>query len=354
MQFGASITDVLETRLFGPVDRKGAAAVDFFRFYQNPGEGMRESYRALIAYIGAQKFRTPRGLDWLKRQVSSRDNTQTLLAMSALFQAYETMWMEGVWEIVHARRSNTKFIVTDDPVTFFNRRLIPNGVPPTGGDDFPKVGTRTIFPLAMDSCLIITHLQLVRNPWHDPLRRRENARSFQPTLAKFTDIQFGRELDEDEVLRINLILKRSAARFIAAPSKDALYPERRLAGVYWADIDRDWFLFPNLWKVGFTTRIMVGYEDGGAWGMDEYGRNPWHPDFEDEGRRRLEHRRFDEGKREWAKKRIGKSLARVPDLDREDRVGDLMMNSYLRDNGLLPREDTATPEGAGGSPGQFE
>jgi hypothetical protein len=274
--------------------------------------------------------------------------------MSALFQAYETMWMEGVWEIVHARRSNTKFIVTDDPVTFFNRRLIPNGVPPTGGDDFPKVGTRTIFPLAMDSCLIITHLQLVRNPWHDPLRRRENARSFQPTLAKFTDIQFGRELDEDEVLRINLILKRSAARFIAAPSKDALYPERRLAGVYWADIDRDWFLFPNLWKVGFTTRIMVGYEDGGAWGMDEYGRNPWHPDFEDEGRRRLEHRRFDEGKREWAKKRIGKSLARVPDLDREDRVGDLMMNSYLRDNGLLPREDTATPEGAGGSPGQFE
>jgi hypothetical protein len=42
--------------------------------------------------------------------------------------------------------------------------------------------------------------------------------------------------------------------------------------------------------------------------MDEYDRNPWHPDFEDEERRRREHRRFEMAKREWAEKRIAMHL----------------------------------------------
>ena len=259
MRFGTSVTDVLERQLFGIVGKKGVAAADCFRYYDDPIEGMREAYLSLISYIGAQRFRTPRGLEWLSKRTGLHGSTDILFAMSSLFQAHGTMWMEAVWEIVHARQSGLKFILSDNPVTFFNRSLVPGGLPSTGGNDFPKVGTRTIFPLGMDSCLIITHLQLVRNPWNEPLERRENARSFQPTMTKFTDIQFGRELTENEVLRINLILKRSAAKFIAAPSREALYPEQYLPGISWVDIDRDWFLFPNPWKVGFTTQIMVGY-----------------------------------------------------------------------------------------------
>ena len=37
------------------------------------------------------------------------------MAMSSLFQAYDTMWVEGIWEIAHARKSVTKFIISDDP-----------------------------------------------------------------------------------------------------------------------------------------------------------------------------------------------------------------------------------------------
>ena len=73
--------------------------------------------------------------------------------------------MEGVWEIVRARQSATKFIVTDDPVTFYCKSVFlsewryPNEI------SLKQIGTRTIFPLGLDSCLIMTHVQLVRKPW---------------------------------------------------------------------------------------------------------------------------------------------------------------------------------------------
>jgi hypothetical protein len=38
---------------------------------------------------------------------------------------FSTMWMEGVWEIVRATLRPTKFIVTDDPVTFYCKTVFP-------------------------------------------------------------------------------------------------------------------------------------------------------------------------------------------------------------------------------------
>ena len=54
--------------------------------------------------------------------------------------------------------------------------------------------------------------------------------------------------------------------------------------VDWAKLDDDWFLFPNLWKVPFTAEIIMGFEGGGAWGMDEYGRQPGNPNYKDRER----------------------------------------------------------------------
>jgi hypothetical protein len=45
-----------------------------------------------------------------------------------------------------------------------------------------KIGTRTLFPLGIDSCLLIAHVQLVRNPWANPSHLRVNAHAYQPTL----------------------------------------------------------------------------------------------------------------------------------------------------------------------------
>jgi hypothetical protein len=337
LRFGSETTNVLEKRLFGVVDSNGAAAAEFFKNYDDFKDGTNEAYQRIVAYLGAQRFRTPHGLDWLAKHMGLRDRNVTLIAMQQLFQQYGTMWMEGVWEIVHARQSATKFIISDVPVTFYNRNIIPGGYAYPGIDDYPMIGTRTLFPLSADSCLIITHLQLVRNPWNNPVERRVNARTFQPTVVYLPGIQFGRELEDNEVLRINLILKRWAKKYIAAPDQESLYPERQVGTTHWTKLDHDWFLFPNLWKVQFTTEIMVGYEGGGAFGMDEYGRNPWHPGYQDEARRKFERRRTAEGKNEWAKRRLGKSMAHVVDEMRKDTVSDLMMNRHLQEEGLLPK-----------------
>jgi hypothetical protein len=144
---------------------------------------------------------------------------------------------------------------------------------------------------------------------------------------------------------INYILKRSATKFIAAADKETLYPEKRIGDVHWTKLDDDWFLLPNLWKVRFTTGILVGYPDGSAWGMDEYGRNPGDPLYQDERRRNQEYERFELGKQEWAKRRIGKFLAQVVDHV-QNAVADSMARGYQRDQGLLQSEDHASESGS--------
>lgn len=335
MRFGRQTTDILETKLFGIVDRKGTSAAAFFSDYHDYLAGTNDAYKDLVFYMGAQRFRTPRGLDLIEKQYGLADHTRALMIMNGIFQAYGTMWMEGVWEIVHARQAKVKFIISDDPVTFFNRRVIPGGPPYPFGADLPQVGTRTIFPLSMESCLIISHLQLARNAWINPAADRENARTFDATVANLTQIQFGRELDDSEVLRINLILKKSATKFIASGEEDFLYPERHI-NIHWTKLDDDWFLFPNLCKMKFSAGTFIGYQDGSVFGMDEYGRRPPHPQYENEDLRQFEFKRFEESRKEWAKRRFGKPLSHLVNQMGEDTLGDMRMERYLGELGLIP------------------
>ena len=199
------------------------------------------------------------------------------------------MWTEGVWEIVRATKTPTKFLLTDDPVTFYNKVVFdsewiyPNDV------SLKAIGTRTLFPLGLDSCLIITHLELARKP--DPVFpavSRSNARFYDQTMKHLGEIQFGRELEEDEVLRINYILKKRATRYIAAAEEGWLYPERRVSTTDWKLLDGDWFLLPNLWRIGFTTGIMAGGGKSRPFAMDEYGRKPWQHDYQNRRQRQEE------------------------------------------------------------------
>ena len=233
------------------------------------------------------------------------------------------MWTEGVWEIVSARQSPTKFLLTDEPVTFFNGRAFPRSKDCLYPNDvgLGEVGTRTIFPLDLETCLIITHLQLVRDPWCNPRRPRINARSFAPTMGNLLDIQTGRALEEDEVLRINLILKRRATRHIAAVESAWLYPEQQVSTDHWPKLDDDWFLIPNVYKVPFTSDVAVGYKDGSSWAMDEHGRTPQQKDYQDKKLHDREWRRHLQAKRTWAVKREGRSLSRVHEFNEaHDRI----------------------------------
>jgi len=189
-------------------------------------------------------------------------------------------------------------------------------------------GTRTIFRLSLDSCFIITHLQLTRDPWMKPLALRPNARSYQNAVKSILDIQFGRELEEDEVLRINLILKKRAARYVAAAEEEWLYPERRVS-TGWARLDDDWFLFPNLWKIPFTTKTIMGWNDRPPLVLDAHGRTPMHRHFEDKEQHDRDWKTRFDSQREWAKRRAGRSVAHVDNFSRADEVADKIMKDYL-------------------------
>lgn len=335
VKLGNWTTDQIERRFFGAVDRRGREAVSHFAGYGGISEPTWDAGKYLVPYMDAQKFRTPKGLDLIKKRTGSTDYNAILLEMQNKFE-FSTMWMEGIWEIVRATLSPTKFIVTDDPVTFYCKIVFPSEwIYPN--DMSPKqIGTRTIFPLGLDACIVITHVQLARDPWSTPTEMRTNARSYEPTLKYLGDIQFGRELDEDEVLRINYILKKRAVRYIAAAEEEWLYPERRVSITEWEKLDEDWFMFPHLWKVPFHREIVVGHQDGTASAWDEYGRRPWQRGFKDENQRDREWGTCQLAKRVWAKKRAGKLRAKV-----DERLGggvkgvpDRMMDEYLAEEVL--------------------
>jgi Protein of unknown function (DUF4238) len=333
LKFGKETTDAMEKRFFGGIDRFGERAVRLFSNYDGFAKVHPENFSVLSAYMGAQRFRTPRGLDYLREETKQADHNVILGVLGRSFQVYTTMWYEGIWEFVRARQSQTKFIVSDNPVTFYNRGTFPHLYPYPSDVDVGDIGTRTIFPVSLDACLIITHLQLVRNPHANPHATRSNARSFAQTMKYALDTQFGRELEEEEVLRINFILKKRAARYIAAAEEEWLYPERHAAERRWSMLDDDWFLLPHLYKVHFSSGIMVGYKNGSVWKQDEYGRTPGHPDFESREQHDREFKTFHQAKKEWAKKRRGRSVAHVERFGGEDEVGDRLMQKDLDKSG---------------------
>ena len=143
------------------------------------------------------------------------------------------------------------------------------------------------------------------------------------------DTQFGRELDEDEVLRINFILKKRAARYIAAAEEEWLYPERHASERRWSMLDDDWFLLPHLYKVPFSRGIRGGYKDGTVFAMDEYGRAPSNSAFEDREQHDREWKTFHQFKKEWARKRKGRPVAHVEKMRGDDDVDDQIMREDL-------------------------
>jgi len=344
LKFGQKTTDAMERLFFGMVDTRGREAVELLADYHGITKGASDALRDLAPYMGAQRFRTPKGLDEIRKRTAwiYPGPNAALQALQIVFQSYATMWMEGVWEFARATQSPTKFIVSDNPVTFYCKVMFPSDWNYPDDASLKQIGTRTLFPLGPDCCLIITHLQLARNPWSTPTEHRENARYYDQTLKHMGEIQFGRELQEDEVLRINYILKKRATRYIAAANKEWLYPERHVSTAEWKSLDDDWFLLPHLWKVSFTSEIIMGGDDW-AWSMDEYGRHPGQAGYRNKKMHDRDWETKEIAKREWAKKRAGKPFAQVDKFEHGD-VHDKLMQEFLEQEGLLPAAQAAAPE----------
>jgi hypothetical protein len=77
--------------------------------------------------------------------------------------------------------------------------------------------------------------------------------------------------------------------------------------------------------------------------MDEYGRHPGDLRYKNKLQHDVDWIRHEMSKREWAKKRIGKSRAQIDEI-RHSAVGDAVMEKYLEEEGLLSKSTAVESE----------
>jgi hypothetical protein len=82
LRFGRMETDTIERKFFGSVDREGERAVGVFAGLTAFTPEISKAFKPFLYYMGAQRFCTPRGLDWLRKS-SKQDLFGWHLAMSS-------------------------------------------------------------------------------------------------------------------------------------------------------------------------------------------------------------------------------------------------------------------------------
>lgn len=284
-KLGSVESTVIEQQFFGEIDRKGHRAVEYFTNFEHPSiDG--EAFQNMMMYMSTQKLRTPKGLGWLSEKIKTSDRQQILNLMLRLRQLYCAIWAECVWLIADASQSQTKFIISDHPVTVYNRRCGPRSqwCRDYNDPDIWLQGTHTIFPLSLDKILILTNLSWVRNPYQSPVGLRPNPNPLRNAIFKFTEIQTLRNLSEQEVREINFIIKSRALKFIAAAKEEWLYPDKYISKSQWNTYGNGYLFMPDPRAVSLGGEIFWGNSDGTGGAMDEYGRRPWEKDYDKEGK----------------------------------------------------------------------
>lgn len=275
----------IEKYFFGNIDSRGRRAVDYFTNFAHPSVDGK-AFQDMMMYMSTQKLRTPKGLGWLGDKAGTTDQHRILELMLRLRQLHCATWTECVWLIADASQSATKFIISDHPITVYNRRCGPRSQWCRGFRD-PDIwlqGTHTIFPLSLEKVLILTNLSWVRNPYQSPVGLRPNPNPLRGAIFKFTEIQTLRHLTEQEVREINFITKSRALRYIAAAREEWLYPERHISKSNWNVYGDGYLLMPDPRAVNLGGEIFWGNRDGTGGAMDEYGRRPWEKDYGKEGK----------------------------------------------------------------------
>ncbi len=278
MQFGKTHSKDIEKLFFGKIDCDGHRAVDYYANFSHPWDG-KDHFKDMMIYMSTQKLRTPKGLEWISKKTNASDKNTILQHMLQLRQLYCAIWTECVWLIADASQSDTKFIVSDHPVTTYNRACGPRWCYRNGDPDIWLNGTHTIFPLSLNKILILTNLSWIRNPYQSEKSLRPNPDPFRGAIFKIKDIQTLRVLTEEEVRQINFIIKSLAKRYVAAAKKEWLYPEQYVTKSDWYRYGHGYLFMPDPRSVNYSTEIIIGHNDGTASGFDEYGRRPWQEEY---------------------------------------------------------------------------
>lgn len=276
--FGEEINDEIERRLFGPIDDWGSMAVR--AFIGEDVDEWRRHFQQFFEYMDAQKFRTPKGLDWLRRHYPRLAQNELMREMQGIRRMNCTVWSEGIREIVSAEHSDIKFIVSDHPVTVYNYAAAPDHelCRDANDPDIALKATQTLFPLNKDFCLILTNLEYANDPEGvSPLEKRTFARSFRTSMVRTDAFIRSRNLEAADVNRVNFILKSRAYRYIAAGREEWLYPESSV-NESWSEL-RSVLLPSRAGQWQFGGEMYARMESGEVYYQDQYGRTEKPRDF---------------------------------------------------------------------------
>lgn len=345
-QFGSFESTEIEEKFFGKIDTDGCRAIEYFTNFKHPSAD-GDAFKDILDYISIQKIRTPKGLGYLSNMSGFHDKNSLLFAMQKFQRLHNSIWTECIWQIASADSSEVKFIISDHPVTVYNRDFFP--LSPLsikmGDPDIRMTGTHTIFPLSLNRVLIMTNLSWVRNPYESALNLRPNPGLFRHAMFNFMEIQTGRVLSDLEVREINFVIKRRAKRYIAAAQEEWLHPEADLPSENWRKLGSGLLLMPDPRGVSFSSQIVVGYEGGGSAAFDEYGRRPRQPDYQDKARHEKEWRTFHRFQGEFARlygpRRRGTSFEFHREITEDDAEYHRYMVSQERLHGGKPPETRA-------------
>jgi hypothetical protein len=313
----------IEKFFFGEIDRKGVDALSYFNDFDYPPKDWKDYFTDFMLYVSTQKLRTPKGLLEIERSMGTTSKFKVLNTLLRLRGLYCAHWTECVWMIADASKSDTKFIVSDHPVTVYNREYGPRSFECRNGNDPDtwQEGTHTIFPLSLDKILILTNLSWVRNPYQSAKNPLPNPNPLRDAIFKITDIQVRRSLSEEEVRQINFIIKSRALRYVAAAKEEWLYPERHVSRSDWSKYGHGYLLMPDPRPIHGGGTIMWGGGAQGGGSMDEYGRRPWEVDFEEKERNKTERKTLSWFKGEFARLfgpyRRGRSMGSIVEIDNE-------------------------------------
>lgn len=276
LRFGEQLSTAIEQHFFGEIDSRGAKAVEWWGAFKHPSMD-RDAIRDLTVFLSSQKLRTPKGLDWLSLNLGPLSDHERLQAMVRLRTMFSTIWTEAVWQLADAAESATKFIVTDHPVTVYNRFCGPRHESCRGAND-PDIrqhAAHTIFPIDLNRVLILTNRSWALDPYQAPTALRPNPEFYREGVFNIFEVQTDRQLSEDEVREINFILKSRAYRFIGAAEEEWLYPERHVSKSDWNRFGKGYLLMPDPQDLHEGGETILGYDDGRTEAFDSFGRRPW-------------------------------------------------------------------------------
>jgi hypothetical protein len=125
-KWGSVENTEIEQFVFGKVDTEGRKGVEYFGNLQHPDDDFDEAgFMDLVTYMSVQKLRTPKGLGWLAQTARFEHQNLTLLFLQNIQGIFGAIWTECVWQIADASQSAVKFIISDHPVTVYNRGCFP-------------------------------------------------------------------------------------------------------------------------------------------------------------------------------------------------------------------------------------